>query len=276
MKRTSELAKLATPEVSSLLWKMIAFVLANQKGGVGKTALARHLLFRAIKLKLPTLVVDFDPQGNTSKTARSLADPAVLEKGGWLTTAMLFNESTDAEPMPVNEYCSLIAADDELVDIADHSLDSVMLPRKLLAKFAGKYKVCIIDTPPSRGKLLYAALTAGNYVIAPCTLDEDSTDGLAALFADVGRVKQMDWNPDLEIMGIQINKMMKSSAHDRNSLAELRESVGDLILPNIIYERAATRLAIMRPVWQGTRGENKGVAAVEMKAACDAILQIVK
>ena len=73
-------------------------------------------------------------------------------------------------------------------------------------------------------------------------------------------------------MGIQINKMDRSSAHDRKALAALQESVGDLVLSNIIYERAATRLAIRKPVWQGNRGENKGLAAVEMKAACNAIL----
>lgn len=275
MKRTNGVTMQAQPILSPQLRQMIAFVLANQKGGVGKTALSRHLIFRAIKRQLRTLIVDFDPQKNTTKTAKSLADPAVLERDDWLTTAMLFTESTTAEPMPINDFCSLIAADDELVDIADHSLDSVALPRKILAKFGDRYDVCIIDTPPSRGKLLYAALAAGTYVIAPCTLDEDATDGLAALFADVGRVKQMDWNPDLEIKGVQINKMAKG-AHDRNALAALKEALGDLVLPNIIYERAATRLAIMRPVWQGARGENKGVAAVEMKDACDAILDVVQ
>lgn len=274
MKRTTEVTKPGS-QPPALLRKMLAFVLANQKGGVGKTAMARHLIFRAIERKLRTLIVDFDPQKNTTKTAKNLADPAIVEQGGWLTTAMLFAEGSKAVPMPVNEFASLIAADDELVDIADHSLDSVALPRKMLEKFAGDYDVCIIDTPPSRGKLLYAALAAGDHVIAPCTLDEDATDGLEAVFADVGRVQAMGWNSDLTIMGIQINKMVKSSAHDRNALAALRESVGDLILENIVYERAATRLAIMRPVWQGNRGENKGAAAVEMKAACNAILENV-
>jgi chromosome partitioning protein len=275
MKRTKKAIQLP-PAMPALLFKMIAFVLANQKGGVGKTATARHLIFRGIELRWPTLIVDFDPQGNTTKTVRNLADPDVVAQGGWLTTSMLFSDECNAEPMPVNEYASLIAADDELVDIADHSIDSVVLPRKILQRFGGRYKICIIDTPPSRGKLLYAALAAGDQVIAPCTLDEDATDGLAALFADVGRVRQMGWNPDLNIMGIQINKMVKTSAHDRNALALLRESVGNLVLPDIIYERAATRLAIMRPVWQGNRGENKGAAAVEMKAACNAILALAE
>lgn len=272
MKRTNGVKK---ARLSPLLRKMIAFVLANQKGGVGKTAMARHLIFRAIELKLRTLIVDFDPQKNTTKTVRNMADPAIVEQGGWLTTAMLFSEGSDAIPMPVNEYASLIAADDELVDIADHSLESVALPRMILAKFAGDYDVCIIDTPPSRGKLLYAALAAGDQVVAPCTLDEDATDGLAALFDDVARVRDMDWNSSLAVMGIQINKVDKSSAHDRHALAALRESVGDLLLKNIVYDRAATRLAVMRPVWRGARGENKGPAAVEMKAACDAILATV-
>lgn len=269
-------------KISALLRKMVSFVLANQKGGVGKTVFSRHLIFRALEMKLRTLVIDFDPQANTTKTLLHLAkladpslkidEPGQVSEGGWLTTAKLFDKDCEAQPMPVNEYASLIAADAELVDIADYSLDAIPQARKSLEKFAGQYDVCIIDTPPSQGKLLYAALAAADFVICPCTLDEDATDGLAALFQDIERVKGEEWNTDLQIMGIQINKMDRSSAHDRKALAALQESVGDLVLGNIIYERAATRLAIRRPVWQGNRGENKGLAAVEMKAACNAIL----
>lgn len=267
---------------SALVRKMISYVLANQKGGVGKTSVSRHLIFRALEMKLRTLVIDFDPQANTTKTLLHLAkladptlaitEPSQVSDAGWLTTARLFDKDSKAQPMPVNEYASLIAADAELVDIADYSLDAIPQPRLSLEKFAGEYDVCIIDTPPSQGKLLYAALSAANFVISPCTLDEDATDGLAALFQDIERVRDMEWNGELKIMGIQINKMDRSSAHDRKALAALRESVGDLVLSDIIYERAATRLAIRKPVWQGNRGENKGLAAVEMKAACNAIL----
>lgn len=264
------------------LRRMVSYVLANQKGGVGKTSVSRHLIFRAIEMKLRTLVIDFDPQANTTKTMLHLANLAnpelgILEPGqvgaqGWLTTAKLFDESSEAQPLPVNEYASLIAADAELVDIADYSLDAIPQPRRSLQRFVDQYDVCIIDTPPSQGKLLYAALAAADLVVSPCTLDEDATDGLAALFQDIDRVRDEDWNADLRIMGIQINKMDKSSAHDRKALAALQESVGELVLENIIYERAATRLAIRKPVWRGNRGENKGLAAVEMKAACNAIL----
>ncbi|NHZ99074.1 ParA family protein [Massilia sp. CCM 8734] len=270
---------------SALVLKMISYVLANQKGGVGKTSVSRHLIFRALEMKLRTLVIDFDPQANTTKTLLHLAksanptlditEPGQVSDAGWLTTARLFHKDSKAQPMPVNEYASLIAADAELVDIADYSLDAIPQPRLSLGKFADQYDVCIIDTPPSQGKLLYAALAAANFVISPCTLDEDATDGLAALFQDIERVRDMEWNSDLKIMGIQINKMDKSSAHDRKALAALRDSVGDLVMKDIIYERAATRLAIRKPVWQGNRGENKGVAAVEMKAACNAILNHV-
>ena len=269
-------------KTSALLRRMVAYVLANQKGGVGKTSVSRHLIFRALEMKLRTLVIDFDPQANTTKTLLHLAkladptleisEPAHVSQHGWLTTAKLFDKQCEAQPMPVNEYASLIAADAELVDIADYSLDAIPQPRLSLEKFADQYDVCIIDTPPSQGKLLYAALAAANFVISPCTLDEDATDGLAALFQDIERVRNEEWNTDLQIMGIQINKMDRSSAHDRKALAALQESVGDLVLSNIIYERAATRLAIRKPVWQGSRGENKGLAAVEMKAACNAIL----
>ncbi|HJV75104.1 MAG TPA: ParA family protein [Noviherbaspirillum sp.] len=252
---------------------MKIFVLANQKGGVGKTTYGRHLAFAAAERKLKTLVTDFDPQSNTSKTLLHLAKQEIIDQGGWLTTSGMFDPKNKAVPMPVNDYFSLIAADADLVDVGDFSLNVMINPRKALAKFAKDYDVCIIDTPPSRGKLLFAALSCADYVISPCTLDEDATDGLAALFEDIERVRQMEWNPDIQVMGIQINKMDRNSAHDRNALKELREEVGDLVLENILYDRAATRLAIRRPVWRGNRGENKGAAAIEMKTACNAVFE---
>jgi len=250
--------------------KIIA--LANQKGGVGKTSFARHLYFAAVERGLRTLVVDKDPQKNTTKTMLHLADPAVIEQGEWLTASGMFNKKNKTRPMPVSKLSSLIAADDGLVDVSDYAINVIVNPRHTLEKFADQFDVCLIDTPPSRGKLLFAALACADYVLSPCTLDEDATDGLADLFMDIERVRQMQWNPNLQIMGIQINKMATRGAYDRNALAELRANVGDLVMPNIVYERAATRLAIRRPVWRGARGENHGAAAVEMKDACNAVL----
>ena len=253
---------------------MKIIVLANQKGGVGKTTYGRHLAFAAADRKLKTLVVDFDPQGNTTKTMLHLAKEEVIAKeGGWLTASRTFDLDNDAVPMPVNDYFSLIAADTELVDVSHYTNESMVNPRKTLEKFGKDFDVCIVDTPPSRGKALFAALSCADYVISPCTLDEDATDGLAALFEDIERVKQMEWNPGIAVMGIQINKMDKKSAYDRNALKQLREEVGDLVMENILYDRAATRLAIRRPVWRGNRGENKGAAAIEMKTACNAVFE---
>lgn len=253
--------------------RMKILVLANQKGGVGKTTYGRHLGFAAEERKLKTLVADFDPQANTTKTLLHLAKPEIIEQGNWLTASGTFDPQNRSVPMPVNDYFSLIAADDDLVDVGDFSLDAMVNPRNTLARFADDYDVCIIDTPPSRGKLLFAALSCADYVISPCTLDEDATDGLAALFEDIERVKQMEWNPNIAVMGIQINKMDRKSAYDRNALKQLREEVGDLVLDNILYDRAATRLAIRRPVWRGNRGENKSAAAIEMKTACNAVFE---
>lgn len=252
---------------------MISVVVANQKGGVGKTASTRHLYFAALERKIRTLVVDLDPQKNASKTILGLADPKVVAVGKWLTSRGMFKQNSLAIPMPVNELSALISADDDLVDVGDFSMKLIIEPRKTLKKFSDQYDLCIIDTPPSKGKLLFAALACADLVLCPCTLDEDAADGLAALFEDIERVRMMGWNPDLQVLGVQVNKMLTKSANDRGALEELKNSLGDLVLNDIMYERAAIRQAIRRPVWQSVRGgENKGAAAREMKAACNAIL----
>lgn len=251
---------------------MKIIVIANQKGGVGKTTFGRHLYFAAKEHKLRTLVVDFDPQANTSKTLFHIHGETAPDQE-WLKASDLFTKHSKLKPLQVDELSGLVSADNKLVDASEFSQEVVLQARKTLQTFGDQYDVCIIDTPPSKGQLLFAALSCADYVLSPCTLDEDATDGLAGLFEDIQRVRQAKWNPTLKILGIQVNEMNKSRAYDRQALKDLQTQCKGMVLPNIVYERAAIKLAIRKPVWRSARGGmNKSLAAVEMKTACDAVL----
>lgn len=112
---------------------MKTIAIANQKGGVGKTTVARNLAFFAIERGLRVLCVDLDPQKNFSKTLRALRERTVGDQGDELqslTGSALFDgEAIELQPLPCGESAALVAADRELVDVASRPLEDLHAPR---------------------------------------------------------------------------------------------------------------------------------------------------
>lgn len=254
---------------------MKKIAIANQKGGVGKTTLARNLAFFGIERGLRVLCVDLDPQKNFSKTLRALRERNLGDQGDELqslTGSTLFDgTATKLRPLDCGNGAGLVAADRELVDVASRPLEDLHAPRAALAKLAKNYDVCIIDTAPTLGNPLYAALIAADFVVCPCTMDQDAIDGLGDLFEDIARVQQLEWNADLVTLGLLANRVNTRRAFDRNALEQLRDELGDVVMKGVLYDRAATQYAKDRPVWRVQSGESQILAAREMKAVCDQI-----
>ena len=254
---------------------MKTIAIANQKGGVGKTTVARNLAFFAIERGLRVLCVDLDPQKNFSKTLRALRERTVGDQGDELqslTGSALFDgDAIELRPLACSENAALVAADRELVDVASRPLEDLHAPRAALAKLAGDFDVCIIDTAPTLGNPLYAALIAADFVVCPCTMDQDAIDGLGDLFEDIARVQQLEWNADLVTLGLLANRVNTRRAFDRNALGQLRDELGAVVMEGVLYDRAATQYAKDRPVWRVQSGESQILAAREMKAVCSQI-----
>jgi chromosome partitioning protein len=255
---------------------MKTIAVANQKGGVGKTTTSRNLAFYAIEQGFRTLCVDLDPQKNFSKTLRAFRERNGLpnEAGDVLTASQLFDAgSIGLAPLDCGKGAALIAAERYLVDVASLPLDALHTPREVLGELQDMFDVCIIDTAPTLGNPLYAALIAADFVVCPCTVDQDATDGLADLFEDVARVQQMGWNPDLVPLGVLANCVNSRRTFDTEGLKQLQEELGEMMLDTVLYERAATKYAKDRAVWQSQRGESHQLAAREMKAVCARIFE---
>lgn len=241
--------------------------LANQKGGVGKTTTAVHLVHLAAELKIHVLLVDFDPQRN--------ATGCFIEKNpqGCLVASALFaDEKTDLLPVQVSPYIYVIPADPGLKDLEHANPAIIQNPRAHLSKLKG-FDLIVIDTPPTFGNRLVGALVASNFVISPFMVDKFSLDGLAELFKTIQGTRSK-YNPTLNYLGILPSKINSRSKAQAESLQAIKEQLGSKVIPSDIIDRVAVSDALGRgePVWKRVNGESARKAANEMKAACQSII----
>ena len=247
--------------------KIISYT--NQKGGVGKSTICIQSAFDRAEKGFKTLVIDLDPQGNTSSR---------LSGGNELTgtkAAQLFLSDLDTiEPMSckdnskVPQYCrdniDIIHTpknDAELAKIESQPLTISANPRKNLQETLQKYDYVLIDCPPALGNKLVAALMLSTHVACPVKLSGFAVDGIEGLLRTIIGVRDRD-NSALQIAGIIINDM-DNSVVQRKALESLQKAVPHLLLENRIMHRppldAATSLGV--PVKTLTYGH---VAAKEV------------
>ena len=249
---------------------MKTIVVANQKGGVGKTTIARHLAFFGMDKKLRVLAIDMDVQRNFSMTFKAIEEENGLEPGSGLVTSELFDAKSKRKPVQCSEYLHYIEADPGIVDVERKDLEQVIKAgQKHFAALSKEFDVCILDTGPAVSNLLVVALSVGDFAVSPCKPDRDAIAGLAGFFSNVVRVRdETRINPKLASIGVLPNLVNKSRAYHRSVLSEMRQVWGKSVLPVELYERAAIDVAKDRPVWRTERGESRSLAAKEMKAIC--------
>ena len=179
--------------------KVIA--IANQKGGVGKTTTAINLSScLAVKGKR-VLILDIDPQGNTTsglgiektKIEKSIYD--VLINGEDIKNAIYNTVVENLEICPSN--IELAGAEVELVPVIARENRL----KNALAHIRNDYEYVIIDCPPSLGLLTVNALTAANTILVPIQCEYYALEGLSQLMNTVKIIKK-HLNPELEVEGV--------------------------------------------------------------------------
>jgi chromosome partitioning protein len=181
--------------------RVIAIV--NQKGGVGKSTTAVNLGASLAILGRRVLVVDIDPQGNT--TTGVGIDKRVVERDIYNVLLERSAVSDVARPTEVENLfvvpatLNLAGAEIELVSALqrENRLKTSLLP------VVHDYDEILIDCPPSLGLLTINALTAANEVIIPVQAEYYALEGLSQLIAIVRRVREA-LNPELSIRGVLI------------------------------------------------------------------------
>lgn len=174
---------------------------ANQKGGVGKTTTTINLSASLAELGQKVLVVDVDPQGNT--TSGLGVDKNAIENTIY---ELVLGECTIDECMKYNilENLDIIPSN---VNLAGAEIDLIgvehreFILKQELSKVSSKYDYIILDCPPSLSMLTVNAMTAANTVLVPIQCEYYALEGLSQLIHTINLV-QKKLNPELEIEGV--------------------------------------------------------------------------
>jgi len=207
--------------------------ISNQKGGVGKTTTAVNLSACLAVAENPVLVVDIDPQANT--TSGLGVDPRKVRNSIYevLINDLDVNQAiikTDLEYLDLlPSHVRLVGAEVELVS----AMTREQILKRALTRLEKSYRYILIDCPPSLGLLTLNALTAADSVLIPIQCEYYALEGLSQLLNTI-RLVQKHLNSRLEIEGVLLTMYDGRLNLSRQVADDVRKYFGDKVYKTAI------------------------------------------
>ncbi len=209
--------------------------ITNQKGGVGKTTTAINLSAAIATKGLKTLLVDLDPQANSSMSyledhkagGRSVFD-ALTEPDVTIQSVV--------RPVPSQPNLFLAPSAISLAKLEAKllgELDSHFRLKDELASVQNEYDYIVLDTPPTLGVITINALVAASHVLIPIQSSYFALEGTDDLLETIDKLKRRA-NPGLQILGAVITLFDKRTLLARDVQDEIRKVFGDKLFDTVI------------------------------------------
>lgn len=212
--------------------KIIA--IANQKGGVGKTTTAINVSAGLAAQGFKTLLIDLDPQGNTTKTffplpehiTQSLTDVLVGGDKRLSLAEALYN--THIPNLQLAPATISLARLDQHLQIPDQ-----FRLKEALDTIPNVFDFIIIDCPPALGTMLNQAVNASQYILVPVGAEFFPLQGVVDLIDTITLTKKYT-NPSLLILGFVVTQFDTRNAISGQAHAKLQEMFGEKVFDTVI------------------------------------------